>query len=188
MSFFPTGKNAKTTLQAKPLAIRKEVRTVIVSKPKPKVVYPIAAAGQSNRACVLDDHGAKKTARHAASTQPRISNGSEGKKRSPPSSVRPVFDSSSDSSSGEDVDEVASRKRKRLSITDACPRQIRDRATWNLNACDGFTFIHGAALTTGDYTKDFVPAFKLDEAAILELQYPSRSPRERYACHIVVNL
>ncbi|KAF2087907.1 DOT1-domain-containing protein [Saccharata proteae CBS 121410] len=42
--------------------------------------------------------------------------------------------------------------------------------------------MHGEDLTSGEYAKDYKPAFEgLDEAPVVDLQYPSRSKPERFA-------
>lgn len=181
MNFFTTGKNDKNLLRAKPPVIRKEVRTVTVAKPKPKQPVPPAQEPRgrpvTNSSPTTEPDKVRKI-KAAPLPRSRVAEVRRGQKRKSSSPSDPVFGSSSDESDDSDSSAQQTRKRPRTT-SNVCKRSIRDRKTWSPGEASAFTFVHGIDLTSGDRARGFHPAFGLTEATEVELQYPSKSCRER---------
>lgn len=170
MSFFAPKKNAKTALQAKPPVIRKVLQTVTV--PKHNVVAPSITG-------IRDPYTGVRNRRLPPPTpHPRVAQVARSRKRQSSSPSDRLFGSSSEDGAESDSAESQVVKKRRIS-DNICQRKIRAPDDETVQEPGTLNFVHGGDLTTGARSARFRPAFGLDDPFEIQLQYPSRSQKER---------
>lgn len=183
-SFFSFGKPGTSAIKPVAPTIRKEIRTVS----KPKTPLPVAKKPlstdrlipQKSRTTSTDQPVKRALKRKADNSRVTAVRAATKRKSSSPSVQ--LFDSSSDSDSSEgDVKDNARKKAKvGKESKPAFTRCIRDVNNWDAKDSGPLRFVHGADLTSGDYAKNFKPAFGDDQDVFeVVLQYPSPGQEER---------
>ncbi|KAI6881162.1 DOT1-domain-containing protein [Hortaea werneckii] len=177
------------SVQKKPTITK---RTVQVAAPRPSP-QPVQRAPPGNRFQLSQNKKLdQKKPANSAQAKPTKTVAkhaiNRGVKRKSATPDRIVFsDEEEDDNDSSDVaasDSEASRKRQKSSRssveTDEGPRRRLVLQQAFEDNGDPFDFIHGADATSGPYAQKFTNPWEQDDFSVVELQYPSKSKRERF--------
>lgn len=183
----------KPSTSAKQAVIRKTTVRIPVTKPSPSVPSsaspqptPASRARDPNRFKLSDRPGAKNTSTPRKAPKPvqRALSSSRGVKRKS-ATPQPALFSSDDEGGSSDIDNSdsdVSRKRIKSSVSSidsgsAHRKILLDKAFEHPRSLD---IIHGEKATSGIYASKYHNPWGEDDFDMAELQYPSRSRKEKF--------
>lgn len=187
-SFFGAGGNRPQLNVTKKPAIRREKVLVPTNKPASNSASPQPAARRpgppANRFQLSGTASASKPLKSAAQRALAPSRGIK-RKSATPQPERPLFSDDDDDEGSSEVggsDSDVSRKRIKSSVSSVDSAGPRRALASESVKEDGksLKFVHAASLTSGDQESKFKNLWGRDEAVTVSLQYPSKSPMERF--------
>lgn len=186
-SFFGAGGNKLPVNASKKPVIRRE-KVMVATKPASSSASsqpPTRRPGPPANRFQLS--GTPPASKPLKSTAQRAIDSSRGVKRksATPQPERPLFSDDEDDDDSSEVggsDSDASRKRIKSSVSSvesAGPKRTLASETVREDG-KALKFIHAASLTSGDQEGKFKNLWGRDETTTVSLQYPSKSPMERF--------